>query len=74
MKKLNIVVNKTSNTISPEYKCSDIYIYILLIYLQCLDKLEIYYLPKRSIELQHYNFCLFSKKHFSSLFLLLLLL
>ena len=49
-------------------------IYILLIYLQCLNKHEIYYLPKRSIELQHYNFCLFSKKHFSSLFLLLLLL
>ena len=33
MKKLNIVVNKTSNTISPEYKCSDIYIYIYIAYL-----------------------------------------
>ena len=32
MKKLNIVVSKISNTISPEYKCSDIYIYGLFTY------------------------------------------
>lgn len=68
----NNVEKKTSNKISSEQESSDIF---LLICLHCLKKLGVYCLPNRSIfnhTLVASQFLLlFSRKHLSSLFLLL---